>query len=80
MGISQILISGIDQSPLASAEELITFQVEQQQDLLVIIQIVSNDIFGNIANYSRVHIICGSASGYPTNVISLFRISWCFDH
>jgi hypothetical protein len=46
LGLYEIIVSGIDPSPLASAEELITFQLAQRQGLLVIIQVVSNEIFG----------------------------------
>jgi hypothetical protein len=49
MGLYEIVVSGIDPSPLASAEELITVQRGQRQGLLVIIQVVSNEIFGEIA-------------------------------
>jgi hypothetical protein len=37
MGLYEIVVSGIDPSPLAFAEELITFQLAQRQGLLVII-------------------------------------------
>jgi hypothetical protein len=49
MGLYEIVVSGIDPSPLVSMEQLITFQVTRQQGLLVIIQVVSNEIFGEIA-------------------------------
>jgi hypothetical protein len=55
MGIYEIVVSGIDPSPLASAEELITFQLAQQQGLLVIIQVVSNQIFSEIAKLKTPH-------------------------
>jgi hypothetical protein len=44
MGHYEIVVSGIDPPPLTSAEKLITFQLVHQQELLVIIQIVSNKI------------------------------------
>jgi hypothetical protein len=37
LGLYDIVVSGIDPSPLTSAEELNTFQLAQQQGLLVII-------------------------------------------
>jgi hypothetical protein len=37
MGLYEIVVSGIDPSPLASVEELITFQLVHRQGLLVII-------------------------------------------
>jgi hypothetical protein len=49
MGLYEIVVSGIDPSSLASVEELITFQLTQLQGLLVIIQIVSNEMFGEMA-------------------------------
>jgi hypothetical protein len=49
MGLYEIVIMGIDSSLLVSSEELITFHLVQQQGLLVIIQVVSNKIFGEIA-------------------------------
>jgi hypothetical protein len=49
VGLYEILVSGIDPSPLASVEELITFKLPQRQGLLVIIQVVSNKIFGKMA-------------------------------
>jgi hypothetical protein len=48
-GLYETFVKGIDQSSLASAEELITFQLVQRQGHLVIIQVVSNEIFGKIA-------------------------------
>jgi hypothetical protein len=50
-----ISVSGIDLSPLISAEELITFQLAQQQGLWVVIHIVSNDIFSKIAKLKTPH-------------------------
>jgi hypothetical protein len=55
MGLYEIVVSGIDPSLLASAEELITFQLAQRQGLLVIIQVVSNEIFGEIAKLKTPH-------------------------
>jgi hypothetical protein len=55
MGLYEIVVTGIDPSPLASAEELITFQLAQRQGLLVIIQVVSNEIFGEIAKLKTPH-------------------------
>jgi hypothetical protein len=55
MGLYAIVVSGIDPSPLASAEELITVQLAQRQGLLVIIQVVSNEIFGEIAKLKTPH-------------------------
>jgi uncharacterized membrane protein len=63
MGLYKIVVSGIDLSPLASAEELITFQLAQRQGLLVIIQVVSNEILAKLPNL-RLHMICGSTSGH----------------
>jgi hypothetical protein len=54
-GIDKIVVSCINPSPLASAEELITFQLAQRQGLLVIIQVVSNEIFGKIAKLTTPH-------------------------
>jgi hypothetical protein len=48
IGLSEIIMSAIDLSPLASAEELITFQITHGQGLLVIIQVMSEEIFGEI--------------------------------
>jgi hypothetical protein len=48
-GRYEIGVSGIDPSPLASEEELITFQLAQRQGLLVIIQVVFNKIFSQIS-------------------------------
>jgi hypothetical protein len=55
MGLYEIVVSGIDPSSLASAEELITFQVAQRQGLLVIIQVVANEIFREIAKLKTPH-------------------------
>jgi hypothetical protein len=55
MGLYEIIVSGIDASPLASAPELITFQPAQREGLLVIIQVVSNKIFGEIAKLKTPH-------------------------
>jgi hypothetical protein len=55
MGLYEIIVSGIDPSSLASAEDLITFQLAQRQGLLVIIQVVSNEIFGEIAKLKTLH-------------------------
>jgi hypothetical protein len=46
MGLYEIVISGINPSPLASAEQLITFQLTDRQGLLVIIQVVYNEMIG----------------------------------
>jgi hypothetical protein len=51
MGLYKIVVLGIDLFPLASLTELITFQLAQRQGLLVIIQVVSNDIFDKIAKH-----------------------------
>jgi hypothetical protein len=55
IGVYEIGQSGIDRSPLASAEDLITFQLPQLQGLLVIIQVVSNEIFSEIAKLKTPH-------------------------
>jgi hypothetical protein len=55
MGLYEIFVSGIDPSPLASVEELITFQLARRQGLLVIIQVVSNEIFREIAKLKTPH-------------------------
>jgi hypothetical protein len=55
MGLYEIGISVIDPSPLASAEDLITFQLTQRQGLLGIIQVVSKEIFGEIAKLKTPH-------------------------
>jgi hypothetical protein len=55
MGFYEIVVSGIDPSPLASAEKLITFQLVQRQGLLVIIQVVSKEMFGEIAKLKTPH-------------------------
>jgi hypothetical protein len=55
MGLYEIGVSGIDPSPLASVEELITFQLEERQEHLVIIQVVSNEIFSKIAKLKTPH-------------------------
>jgi hypothetical protein len=55
MGLYEIVVSGIEPSPLAFAEELITFQIAQRQGLLVIIQVVSNETFGEIAKLKTPH-------------------------
>jgi hypothetical protein len=55
MGLYEIVVSGLDPSPLACAEELITFQLAQRQGLLFIIQVVSNEIFGEIAKLKTPH-------------------------
>jgi hypothetical protein len=55
MGLYEIVVLGIDPSPLASAEELITFQLVERQGLLVIIQVVSKKIFGEIAKLKTPH-------------------------
>jgi hypothetical protein len=49
MGLYEIVVSGIDLSPLTSADELTTFQLAQRQGLRLIIQVVSNETFGEIA-------------------------------
>jgi hypothetical protein len=55
MGLYEIVETGIDPSPLTSGEELITFQLAQRQGLLVITQVVSNEIFGEIAKLKTPH-------------------------
>jgi hypothetical protein len=55
MGHYEIFVSGIDPSPLACAEELITFQIAQRQRLLLMIQVVSNEIFGKITKLKTLH-------------------------
>jgi hypothetical protein len=55
MGLDEIVVSGMDLSPLASAEDLIAFQLAQRQGLLVIIQVVSNKIFCTIAKLKTPH-------------------------
>jgi hypothetical protein len=55
MGLYKIVVTGIDPSPLASAEELIIFQLTQRQGLLVIMQVVSNDLFEEIAKLKTPH-------------------------
>jgi hypothetical protein len=55
MGLYEILVSGIDPSPLASAEELITFQLAQRQGVLVIVQILSYEIFSEMAKLRTPH-------------------------
>jgi hypothetical protein len=55
MGLYEIVVSGIDPSPVESAEELITFQLTQGEGLLVIIQVGSNEIFGEIAKLNTPH-------------------------
>jgi hypothetical protein len=55
MSLYVIMVSAIDPSPLASGEVLIYFQVAQRQGLLVIIQVVSNEIFGEIAKFKPPH-------------------------
>jgi hypothetical protein len=49
MGLHKILGTGIKLSPFVSAEELISFQQAQRQGLLVPIQVVSKETFGEIA-------------------------------
>jgi hypothetical protein len=58
IGLYEIVVLGIDPAPLASAEELITFQLAQRQGLLVIIHVVSNKIFGEIAKVKTLHEMC----------------------
>jgi hypothetical protein len=55
MGLYEFVVLGINRAPLASAEELITFQVAQRQGLLVIIQDVSNELFSQIAKLKTPH-------------------------
>jgi hypothetical protein len=55
MGLYKIVVSGIDPSPLVSAKELITFHLAQRQGLLVIILVISNEIFGEIATLDTPH-------------------------
>jgi hypothetical protein len=55
MVLYDILVSGIDPSTLTSAVELITFELVQQQGLLVIIQVVYNEILGKIAKLKTPH-------------------------
>jgi hypothetical protein len=54
-GLEKIIVTGIDLSPHMSAEEWFTFYLAPQQGLLVIIQIVSNKIFGKIAKLETPH-------------------------
>jgi hypothetical protein len=51
----KIVVPDINPSPLASAEELITFQLAYRQGLLAIIQVVSNEIFGEIPKLKTLH-------------------------
>jgi hypothetical protein len=55
MGLYKIVVSDIDLSRLESAEEVITFQLAPRQGLLVIIQVLSNEIFGEIAKLKTPH-------------------------
>jgi hypothetical protein len=55
MSLYEIVISGINLYPLVSAKKLITFQLAQRQGLLVIIQVMSNEIFCEIANLKTLH-------------------------
>jgi hypothetical protein len=50
-----IVVLGIEPSPLASAEELITFQLPQLQGILENIQDGSNEIFGKIPKLKIPH-------------------------
>jgi hypothetical protein len=55
MGLYNIVLLGIDPSLFASAEELITSQLSQRQGLLVIIMVVSNKLFPEIAKLKNPH-------------------------
>jgi hypothetical protein len=55
MGLYEIDVSGIDPSLLVSVEELITFQHAQRQGLLVMIKVVSDEIFSQIAKLKTPH-------------------------
>jgi hypothetical protein len=55
MSLDNLIITCIDPSPHVSTEEWMTFEVAQQQRRLVIIQVVSNKIFGQIANLKTAH-------------------------
>jgi hypothetical protein len=55
MDLYEIVVLSIDPSPRAPAGELITFQLAQRQELLVIIQVVSNEMFGEIAKLKTPH-------------------------
>jgi hypothetical protein len=54
-GYYEIVVSGIDPSPLGSGEEVITFQLAYRQGLQVIIQVVSNENFSEIAKLKTPH-------------------------
>jgi hypothetical protein len=49
MSHSEMVISSIDPSPLASEEELMTFQVGPQDRLEIIILVVCNEFFSKMA-------------------------------
>jgi hypothetical protein len=55
IGLYEIVVLGIGPSPLASAEDLITIQLAQRQALLVIINVMSNETFGEIAKLTTPH-------------------------
>jgi hypothetical protein len=55
LGVYEIVVSGIDPSPLVSVEELITFHLAQRQGLLLISQVMSNTIFTQIAQLKTPH-------------------------
>jgi hypothetical protein len=73
ISVYEIVISSIDPSLFASAEELITFQLAQRQGLLIIIQIVCNENLGEIDKlktaqdiwiYLRISYRCDSTLSY----------------
>jgi hypothetical protein len=78
MGHDEIVVWGVDPSPLASREKWITVQLAQYQELLIIIQVMSNEVFTEIANI-RLYIICRSTSGHPIDMILPFSMWLRYD-
>jgi hypothetical protein len=83
IGLYEILVLGINSSLLASADKSITFQLAQQQRLRIIIQVLSNEIFGQIAKlttpndmriYLRMSHKCNSTHFYIIALQSFLRI------
>jgi hypothetical protein len=55
MGLCKSGVTSIDPSRLVFTEELNTFQLAQRQGFLVIIQLVANEMFGEIGKLKTRH-------------------------
>jgi hypothetical protein len=79
MALYEIVVSGIDPSPLESAEDLITFNLVQGQGLLGIIQVCKMKSSAKSPKLS-LFMICRFICRCYTDVIQPDSMSLGFDH